>query len=161
MEGVKRNADWQQNVEMGRLINDSDARKQPLEILEQKISVFEEPEHAQIHANAGNKPPAFAMRILRLGNLAAEPEIHASCRKEQRGKWRVPRAVKNVACDYEKIFSRVPGTNTPVGGDDDYKKDDERQRIEEHGGRAIAYSRGTPIASINLPAIGRITFDLA
>ncbi len=26
--------------------------------------------------------------------------------------------------------------DTPIGGDDDYKKDDERERIEKHEGRA-------------------------
>jgi hypothetical protein len=85
------------------------------------------------------------------GHLSAEPEIHRRRGKEQRGEWRVPRAVKDVARDYEKIFPRVPGMNTPVGSDDDYKKDDERQRIEEHGWRAIAYLRAMPMASINLP----------
>src|SRR6266496_189284 len=95
------------------------------------------------------------------GHLSAEPKIHRRRRKEQYGEWRVPRAVKNVARDYEKIFPRVPRTNTPVGGDDDYKKDDERQRIEEHGRRAIAYLRGMPMASINCWDICRITLDLA
>jgi hypothetical protein len=27
--------------------------------------------------------------------------------------------------------------NAPIGGDDDCKKDNERERIEKHGGRAI------------------------
>ena len=90
--------------------------------------------------------PAFGS-----GHLSAEPKIHRCRGKKQGGKWRVPRAVKNVARDYEKIFPRVPGMNTPVGDDDDYKKDDERQRIEEHGRRAIAYLRDMPMASINLP----------
>jgi hypothetical protein len=85
------------------------------------------------------------------GHLSAKPKIHRRRRKKQRCKRRVPGAVKNVARDYEKIFPRVPGMNTPVGGDDDYKKDDERQRIEEHGRRAIAYLSVMPMASINLP----------
>jgi hypothetical protein len=83
--------------------------------------------------------------------LSAKPKIHGRRGKEQCGEWRVPRAVKNVARRYEKIFPRVPGMNTPVGGDNDYEKDDERQRIEEHGRRAIAYLRAVPMASINLP----------
>jgi hypothetical protein len=65
--------------------------------------------------------------------LSAEPKIHRCRRKEQRGEWRIPGAVKNVARDYQKVFPRVPGMNIPVGGDDDYKKDDECKRIEEHG----------------------------
>jgi hypothetical protein len=85
------------------------------------------------------------------GHLSAKPKIHRRGGKKQCGEWWVPRAVKNVACDYEKIFPRVPGTNTPEGGDDDCKKDDERQRIEEHGRSGIAYLSGMPIASINLP----------
>src|SRR5690348_15357928 len=107
MERVKRNADWQQNVEMRRLINDSDAREQPLEILQQKISVLEEPQHAQIHANAGNEPVTFSMRILRSGDLATKPKIHACCRKEQGGKWWVPGAVKNITRNDQQVLSQL------------------------------------------------------
>ena len=52
MESVKGNSDRKQNVQMRRLIDDPDSRKQPLKIFEQKVSVFEKSEHAQIHANA-------------------------------------------------------------------------------------------------------------
>ena len=104
-----------------------------MEILQEKISVFEEPEHAQIHANAGNEPPALSVRTFRPGNPATEPEIHARCRKEQRRKWRVPGAIKNIArCD-QQVFSQRPATETPVERDDDYEKDDESERIKKHG----------------------------
>src|ERR1700719_507490 len=76
MESVKGNADRQQNVEMGRLIDDPDAGNQPLEILEQKISVLKKAEHAQIHANAGHEPTFPGARIVRFADLPAEPEIH-------------------------------------------------------------------------------------
>jgi hypothetical protein len=91
------------------------------------------------------------MALFGPGHLSAEPKIHRRSGKEQGSKWRIPRAVKNVACDYEKIFPRVPGMNTPVGGDDDYKKNYERERIEQHGRRAIAYLTGVLLASKNLP----------
>ena len=151
MKRVKGNADGQKNVEMRRVIDDACPREQPLEIFEQKVPVFEETEHAQVHANAGDQPCSAGMAALGSGHLSAEPKIHRRRGKEQRGEWWVPRAVKNVTRDYEKIFPRVPGTNIPVGDDNDYKKDDERQRIEEHGRRAIAYLRGMPMASTNLP----------
>ncbi len=147
MKRVEGNADGQKNVEMRRLINDADAPEQPLKILQQKVSVFEKPEHAQVHPDATNQPDATRMPPFGLGNLSAEPKIHCRRGKEQRGKWRVPRAVKDVARDYEKIFPRVPGTNAPVNGDDDCKKGDERKRIEKHGWRAIAYLRGALMAS--------------
>ena len=147
MKRVEGNADGQKNVEMRWLIDDADAPEQPLKILQQKISVFEKPEHAQVHADTANQPGAPRMSSLGLGNSSAEPKIHCRRGKEQRGKWRVPRAVKDVARDYEKIFPRVPGTNAPVNGDDDCKKGDERKRIEKHGQRAIAYLRGALIAS--------------
>src|SRR5438874_7699278 len=117
---------------MRRLVDDSDARERPLEILQQKISIFEEPEHAQIHANAGNEPPALSMRTLRFGHLAAEPEIHASCRKEQRSKWRVPGAVKNVARYDQQILSQLPAVKAPVQRDDNREEDNERERVEKH-----------------------------
>jgi hypothetical protein len=41
---------------MWRLINDADARHQPLEVFEQKISVFEKTEHAQVRGQAGYQP---------------------------------------------------------------------------------------------------------
>ena len=112
---------------MRRLVNDSDAREQPLEILQQKISVFEEAEHAQVHANTGNEPPPLSMCTLRLGHLASEPEIHAGCRKEQRGKWRVPGAVKNVARYDQQVFSQLPAMEAPVERDDNRKEDNERE----------------------------------
>lgn len=56
MKGVKGNANRQKDVEVGWMINDTDACQQPLEIFEQEISVFEETEHAQVHANAGHEP---------------------------------------------------------------------------------------------------------
>ena len=109
---------------MRRLVNDSDAREQPVEILKQKISIFEEPEHAQVHAHAGNQPPALPMHV-RLGNLAAKPEIHSGCRKQQRGKWRVPGAVKNIARYDQQVFSKLPPLKAPVKCDDNREEDNE------------------------------------
>ncbi len=84
---------------MRRLINDPNAREEPLEILEQKISIFEKPEHGQIHADARDQP-AFLV-VGRFGDLAAEPEIHRGRRKKEGGEWRIPRAVENVTRDHE------------------------------------------------------------
>ena len=124
---VKRNSDRQENVEVWRLIDDPDAREQPLEILKEKIPVFEKTEHAQIHAHAGDKPSLLAMSILRFADLAAEPEIHCRGGKKKRRKRRVPRAVKNVTGNDEQVFSHFPPTNAPIEGDDDYEENDERQ----------------------------------
>src|SRR5437764_15385318 len=105
MEGVKRNSDRQQDVEMRRLIDDANAGDQPLEILEQKISVFEKAEHAQIHADARDEPALFGALTLRLGNLATEPKIHRRGREQKCGERRIPGTVKNVTCNDEQIFS--------------------------------------------------------
>jgi hypothetical protein len=101
--------------------------------LKEKSSVFEEPEHAQIHAHTRDQPPAFRALILRFGHLPAEPEIHRRGGKQKRGKWRVPGAVENVTGDDEQIFSRCPGTDAPVKRDNNYKEDDERERVKKHG----------------------------
>ena len=123
------------------LVDDAGASEQPLKILEQKVTVFEEAEHAQVHADAANQPDASRMASFSLGNSSAEPKIHCCRGKEQGGEWRVPRPIKNVARDHEEILPRVPGTHAPVHGHDDCKEDDERERIEKHGRRAIAYLR--------------------
>ena len=133
MEGVKRNADRKENVEMRRLIDDADAGEQPLEILEQKISVLEKTEHAQIHANARDEPPLLGALTLRLGNLATEPKIHRRGREQERGERRIPGAVKNVTRNDEQVFSHLPSAKTPVERDDDYEKNDEGERIKKHG----------------------------
>ena len=117
------------------MIDDSEAREQPLKIFQQKVPVFEKTEHAQVHADAGNQPRAPRMVSPGLAKLSAKPKIHCRRGEEQRREWRVPRAVKNVARDHEEIFPRVPGTHAPVGGDDDYKEGDEGERIEKHGRR--------------------------
>jgi hypothetical protein len=127
MKRVKRNANRQKNVEMRWLVDDADAREQPLKILQQKVPVFEKPEHAQVHADAANQPAAPRMASFRLGNSSAEPKIHCGSGKEQGGEWWVPSAVENVARDHEEIFSRIPGTHAPVHAHDDCKEDDERE----------------------------------
>jgi len=100
----KRNADGQKNVEMRWLIDDTNAREQPLKVLQQKVPVFEKPEHAQVHAHAANQPRAARTLTLSFRHLSSEPKIHRRRGKEQRSKRRVPRAVKNIARDYEEIF---------------------------------------------------------
>src|SRR6266508_205920 len=137
MEGVKGNSDREQNVQMWRLIDDPDSREQPLKILEQKVSVFEEPEHAQIHANARNQPATSCMLISGLAHLTAKPEIHRGSPEQERSERRIPGAIKNVAGYDEQIFPRLPRTNAPVNSDDDHEENDERERIKEHGEAAI------------------------
>ena len=123
---------------MRRLIDDPDLREQPLEILEQKVSVFKEPEHAQIHANARDQPATSCMLISGFGHPTAKPKIHRGSPEQQRSERRVPRAVKNVTGYDEQIFPRLPRTNAPVKSDNDYEENDERERIKEHGEAAIA-----------------------
>src|SRR5438552_13074184 len=141
MKRVKGNANGQKNVEMRWLVDETDSREQTLKILEQKVPKIEEPEHAQVHADAANQPDAARTASFSRGNSSAEPKIHCRRGKEQRGKWRVPRAIKNVARAHEKILARVPGTHAPVHAYNTCKEDDERERIEEHGRRAIANLR--------------------
>ena len=137
MESVKGNSERKQNVQMRRLINDPHSREQPLKILEQKVSVFKEPEHAQIHANTCDQPAASCMLISSFGHLTAKPKIHRRGPEQERSERRVPRAVKNVTGYDEQIFPRLPRTNAPVKSDDDYEENDERERIKEHGEAAI------------------------
>src|SRR5205823_12895459 len=106
MKRVKGNANGQKNVEMWWLVDDADASEQPLKILEEKVTVFEEAEHAQVHADAANQPDASRMASFSLGNSSAEPKIHCCRGKEQGGEWWVPSAVENVARNHEEIFLR-------------------------------------------------------
>ena len=122
---------------MRRLVDDANARDQPLEILKEKISVFEKPEHAQIHANARDEPGAFGTRIFRFANLTTEPEIHCSGGEKQSRKRRIPRAVKKVTGDDEQIFPQRPRTDTPIKDDNDYEEGNESERVKKHGAGAI------------------------
>src|SRR5437868_2822237 len=103
MKSVKGNADRQKNVEMGRMVDDADARDEPLEIFKQEVSVFEKPKHAQVHADTANQPRA-TRRSLRLGNLPPQPKIHRRSGKEERGKRWIPGAIKDVARGHEQIL---------------------------------------------------------
>ena len=137
MEGVKRNSDRKKDIEMRRLIDDPDPRQQPLEILEQKVSVFKEPEHAQIHANARDQPTTSCMLIFGFAHLTAKPEIHRCGAEQERGERRVPGAIKDVTGDDEQILPRRPGTNAPVKRDNDDEENDESERVKEHGEATI------------------------
>ena len=108
MESVKRNSDRKQDVQMRRLIEDPDSREQPLEILEQKVSVFKEAEHAEIHANARDQPTTSCMLISGFAHSTAKPKIHCRGAEQERSERRVPSAIKNVTGHDEQIFPRRP-----------------------------------------------------
>jgi hypothetical protein len=136
MESVKGNSDWKQNVQMRRLIDDPDSREQPLKILEQKVSVFKEPKHAQIHAKARNQPATSCM-FSGFAHSTAKPKIHRGGPEQKRGERRVPGAIKNITGYDEQIFSGLPRTNAPVGSDNDHIENNEREGIKEHGEATI------------------------
>ena len=114
---------------------------EPLEIFQQEVSVFEKPEHAQVHADAANQPRSTRRLSFRFGDLPAQPEIHRGGGKKKRGKRWIPRAVKNVARGHEQILPRIPGADAPVQRHDDDEEDNEGEGIEKHGRPAIAYLR--------------------
>ena len=137
MKCVKGNSDRKQNVQMRRLINDPHSREEPLKILEQKVSVFKEPEHTQIHANACDQPAAPCMLISGFGHSTAKPKVHRGGPEQERSERGIPGTVKNVTGYDEQIFPRLPRTNAPVKSDNDHEENDERERIKEHGEAAI------------------------
>ncbi len=141
MESVEGNANRQKDVEVWWMVDDADAREEPLEIFQQEVSVFEKTEHAQVHADAADQPTSSRRLVLGFGNLPAQPKIHRGSGKKKRGKWGVPRAIKNVARGHQQILPRIPGTDAPVQRHHDREEDNEGEGIEEHGWPAIAYLR--------------------
>src|SRR4029077_9056510 len=137
MESVKGNSDRKQNVQMRGLIDDPQSREEPLKILEQKVSVFKEPKHAQIHANARNQPATSRVLISGFSHLTAKPKIHRGGTEQKCSERRVPRAEKNITGYDEQFFPRPPRTNAPVKSNNDHEENDERERIKEHGEAAI------------------------
>src|SRR5947208_5129495 len=138
MERVKRNSDREKNIEVRWLVDNANLREEPLKILKEKISVFEKPEHAQVHAHAGDEPDALGTRIFRFANLPAEPEVHRCRGKQKRGEGRIPRAVKDIAGGDEPIFSRRPRTDAPVKRDHDHEEGNESDRVKKHGAGSMA-----------------------
>jgi hypothetical protein len=132
VEGVEGNSDRQEDVEMRRLINDADARHQPLKIFEQEISVFEKAEHAQVGGEAGHEPEFARARSRGLGDAGAEPKIEGSSGKKQGCERRIPRAIKKIAREHEEVFARGPVAQTPIRRHDNGEENDERERVEEH-----------------------------
>ena len=141
MERVEGNTDRQKDVEVRWVIDDADAREEPLEIFQQEVSVFEKPEHAEVHADTADQPTSSRRPALGFANLPAQPKIHGGGGKEERGKRWIPGAVKNVTGDHEQILSRIPGADAPVQRHYDGEEDNEGEGIEEHGWPAIAYLR--------------------
>jgi len=141
MESVEGNANRQKDVEVWRMVDDADARKEPLEIFQQEVSVFEKPEHAQVHADAADQPTSSRTLVLGFGNLPAQPEIHRGGGKKKRGKRWIPGTVKNVARGHQQILPRIPGVDAPVQRHYDGEEDNEGEGVEEHGWPAIAYLR--------------------
>src|SRR5262245_49297290 len=110
MERVKGDSNGKQNVQMRRLIDDPDSRKQPLKVFEKKVPVFEKTEHTQIHANARDQPATSCMLVSGFTHLTAKPEIHRGGSKQECSERRVPGAIENVTGYDEEIFASLPGT---------------------------------------------------
>ena len=142
MKSVEGNADREKDVEVRWMVDHADAREEPLEIFQQEVSVFEKPEHAQVHADTADQPSSSRTLVFCFGNLPAQPEIHRGGGKKERGKRWIPGAVKNVARGHQQILPRIPGADAPVERHYDDKEDNEGEGIEEHGRPAIAYLRG-------------------
>jgi hypothetical protein len=141
MKSVEGNANREKDVEVWRMVDHPDAGEEPLEILQQEVSVFEKPEHAQVHADATDEPTSARRLGFCFGDLPAQPKIHRGGGKKERGKRWIPGAIKNVARGHQEILSRIPGADAPVQRHHDGKEDNEGEGIEEHGWPAIAYLR--------------------
>jgi hypothetical protein len=69
--------------------------------------------------------------------LTAKPKIHRGGPEQKPSERRIPGAIKNVTGYDEQIFSGLPRTNAPVGGDNDHIENNERERIKKHGEATI------------------------
>ena len=138
MESVEGDADREKDVEMRRMVDHADAGEEPLEIFQQEVSVFEKPEHAQVHADTADQPNSSRTLVFCFGNLPAQPKIHRGGGKKKRGKRWIPGAVKNVARGHQQILPRIPGADAPGQRHHDCEEDNEGEGIEEHGWPAIA-----------------------
>src|SRR5436190_8501589 len=99
---------------MRRLINNPYAGEEPLEILQEKVSILEEAQHAEIHADTADQPRFARRPRFRFGDLPAQPEIHRGCGKEEGGERGIPCAVKNIARGYEQILPCCPRPYRPI-----------------------------------------------
>jgi hypothetical protein len=83
MKRVKGNADGQKNVEVRWLIDDTKAREQPLEILQQKVSVFENPSMLRFMQTLAINQARRAWRPLALAILAPSQKSIAVVEKSK------------------------------------------------------------------------------
>jgi hypothetical protein len=103
------------------VIDDADAREQPLKFLQQKVPVFEKPEHAQVHADAANHQPRREWRPFALAiRLPSQKSIAVVEKSRAANGGFQPR--RKCSSRPQEIFSRIPGTHAPVHAHDDCKK---------------------------------------
>src|SRR6266480_3069340 len=123
MESLKGNSDRKQNVQMRRFINDPHSREQPLKILEQKVSVFEKTQHAQIRISFTawrdiSGILAFALRNSALIDCRYDNEPirrrknrPAAGRRDHRYAFRFTdgslREARAPRCSWNRIFARI------------------------------------------------------
>lgn len=132
MKCVERDADRQKEIEPRRVISDPAARQRPLEVLQQKVPVFKKAEHAQVYRDADHEPDLARFGLRLFSHDPAEVEVHRGGSEKERGKGRIPRAVKNVTRHDEEIFARGPGAQHPIRAHHHREKDDEGERVEKH-----------------------------
>src|SRR4051812_31413099 len=132
MKSVEGDADRQKDVKVRRLIVDPASSENPGKILEQEVSVFEEPQHAEVDRDTDPQPDAALPGRLYFTHFSAEIKIESGGRKQQRSERRVPRAIENIARDEKEVLTRIPRTHAPVQAEHNHEKGDKGKRVKQH-----------------------------
>src|SRR5262245_61114664 len=99
LEGIKRDANRQDDIPGPRWMLDPERMEQFVECLEKESEVFEETKDAQIDADGQEEPAPARTRIGRASQGDADAKIDQARQQDQAEKAPVPPTVKKVAGD--------------------------------------------------------------
>ena len=100
-EGIKRNAYRQHDVELGRLVDHTEARHQQGKIFEHESAVLEIGQHAEIGHDREQHPCASRVLILGVNQLLRRIPIDDRRYPQQDHERRIPRRIKKITGDQQ------------------------------------------------------------
>src|SRR5829696_6383766 len=103
-----------------------------LEVLREKIEIFEESEHRQVTRQSAGQQQFSLPRCFGFVQAQTYEEIQEAGRHHQQAITPVPPAVENVAGNHEQNVLRPAVPQAPVERENDEEEDQERQRGERH-----------------------------
>ena len=147
-ERVEGDADRQDDVEMRRVILDTEGRHERCEVIKQELSVLEVSQHAEIRDDREQHPRVSLRLAARLYEALRGIPVDNGRHPQENDERRIPCGVEKIARHQKIDFLRGPRQRQRMQDQHAREKGHERERVENHLWSAAGVDAGRPMLPV-------------